>query len=71
MVVGTQIEPHPATILHAHVATVSTLGYVGCPQQRQWATAKCARVGAGVNVHYQAGGTGALTECLPLEVIEL
>ena len=49
LVVGTQMEPNAAIILHAHVATVSTLGYVGCPQKRQWATERCAggRGGAG------------------------
>ena len=75
MVVGTQ-EPHPATILHADVATVSTLGYVGCPQQRKWATKKCAG-GGGCRREVLWGSalsdksTGALTERLPLEVIEV
>ena len=62
MVVGTQMEPHPATILHARVAKVSTWGYVGCPQKRQWATEKCAGGDAGGNslrvVHYQTGAVG-------------
>ena len=59
------MEPHPATILRALVATVSTLGYVGCPQQWQWATEKCAAGGGGGVggksfgvVHYQTGAAG-------------
>ena len=64
MVVGTQMEPHPATILHAPVAKVSTWGYVGCPHKRQWATGKCTGGGGGAGgnslgaVHYQTGAAG-------------
>ena len=73
------MEPHPATILHAHVATVSTLGYVGCPQQGQWATEKCAGAGGGGECRREVlwvsallhRCTGALTKRLPLEVIEV
>ena len=72
MVVGTHIERPPAANLHAHVAAVSTLGYVGC------ATGKCAAGGRG---GWQEGspwgyriirqGYRALTELLPLELIEV
>ena len=57
MVVETQSERHPATMLHAHVATVSTSGSVGCPQQRQWAIGKCA-----------GGGGGAFSSQMHMEV---
>ena len=75
MVVGGQMEPHPGTILHAHVAKVSTWGYVGRPHKRQWATEKCA--GGGCRRELLGGsalpdrGSGALTDGLPLEVTEL
>ena len=75
------MEPHPATILHAHVATVSTFGYVGylgvC---RLFATAavgnrEVCRRGCRREVLWGSAlsdkGTGALTERLPLEVIEV
>ena len=62
MVVGTKMEPQLATVLHAHVATVSTLGYVRCPQLWQWATEKCAGGDAGGKsfgvAHYQTGAPG-------------
>ena len=75
MVVRGQMEPHPATILHAHVAKVSIRGDVGCPHKRQWATEKCA--GEGCTRELLGGsplsdrGSGALTDRLPLEVTEL
>ena len=62
MVVGKEMEPYPATALHAHVGTVSTSGSVGCPKQSQWARGKCdggAAGGKSLGVsHYQTGAPG-------------